>query len=85
MRDKQNRLAQLLQFLNAPQATMLENRIADCQRFIDQQDLGLDGGGDREGHPHVHAAGICFHRLIEKGTDFGEAFDPGKERVDLAP
>ena len=84
MRNKQNRFAQLLQFLYAPQATMLEDRVANRQRFINQQDLRLDGGGDSERQPHVHAAGVCFDRLIKKRPDFGEAFDPGKKSVDLA-
>ena len=38
------------------EAFSLELRVADGEDFVDDQDLGLEVRGDREGEPHVHAA-----------------------------
>ena len=45
-------LAQLFELLNAPAG---EDRVADGERFVDNQDLGIDmdGGGKRQAHVHT--------------------------------
>ena len=40
--------------------------------------------GDREGEPNVHPRRIPLDRRVEKGIDFGERDDFGKDALDLA-
>ena len=54
--------------------------IADRQRLVDHQDLGLDMGADREGQPRAHAHRVMLHRLVHVVADAGELGD----RVELA-
>ena len=41
-----------------------EGGVADAEGLVDQQDVGMDLGGDREGQPHVHAARIILQRQV---------------------
>ena len=62
------------------QAFLLERGVADGQHLVDQQDLGLEMGGDGEAEPHVHAAGVALDRRVEELLDLGE----GDDLVELA-
>ena len=44
---------------------------------------GLEVGGDREGQPHVHPAGVALHRRVEELLDLGEGDDLVELAVDL--
>ena len=70
--------AKFLEFLNAPAG---EDRVADGQRFIDDQDFGIDmnRGGKRQ--PNVHTARIFFDWPIDKLADFRESLDARKRFV----
>jgi len=70
-----------MKFINAPQATVLENRVAHGECLIDNQDVRLDARRDGEGQPHIHAAGISFDGLVKKRTNLGEALDGREKRV----
>ena len=55
------------------------------ERLVDQQDVGIDLGGDREGQPHVHAAGIILERHLGEFAQAGELVDPVDLGQHLAP
>jgi hypothetical protein len=69
---------QLLELLHAPAG---EDRVADGQRFIDNQDLGIDVNRGGKCEADIHAAGVLFHRAIDELADFGESFDARKRLV----
>ena len=54
--------------------------VADGQDLVDDQDLRLQVGRDREGQPDVHPAGVALHRRVEELLDLGE----GDDLVELA-
>ena len=56
VRNEKKRGALLAVAADAPKALMLEVGVANRQGFIDNQDIGADRGGDREGDAHLHAA-----------------------------
>ncbi len=70
--------SKLFELLHAPAG---ENRVADCQRLIDNQDLGVDVNRGGKCQADIHAAGIFFHRPIDELADFGESFDARKGLV----
>ena len=45
---------------------MLEVSIANRERLVDDQNIGIDVGDHRERESHCHAAGICFDWLVEE-------------------
>src|SRR6185369_15258828 len=73
--DKENRGAVLLHFLDAPCATMLEDSVTNRECFVDDQYLRRDGNRGGEGEPHVHAARIHFHWLVDEIADLREVCD----------
>ncbi len=60
---------------DALEAFLLEEDVADGERFVDDEDVGAHGGGDGEGEAHLHAAGVGAHGLVEVGADVGEVDD----------
>ena len=81
--DEEDRPALLGHVLDLAQALLLEPDVADGQHLVDDQDLGLEVGGHREGQPHVHPAGIVLDRGIEEPLDLGEGDDLVELAVDL--
>ena len=57
------------------EALALERGVADGQHLVDDQDLGLEVRGDREGQPHVHAARVALDRRVEELLDLRERDD----------
>jgi hypothetical protein len=80
VRDEQDRRLALLQVLHEVDALALEGQIADRQHLVQQQDVRLQVSRDREGQPHVHAAGVPLHRCADEVADLGE----GDDGVELA-
>lgn len=64
-------------------AALAEVDVADRERFVDQENLGVDVDGDGEGEADGHAAGVGFDGLIDEVANFGEGFDFGVAGVDL--
>ena len=62
------------------EALPLELDVADRQHLVDEQDLRVEVGGDREGESHVHPARVPLHRCVEELSDAGELDD----RVELS-
>ena len=75
----------LLDLLDAREALALERLVADRQRLVDHQDVGVDVDGGGEGEPHVHAARVGLDRLVDEVADVGEAGDGVEALVDLGP
>ncbi len=69
--------------VDGARAFELEAGVADGERFVDDEDVGLHVGGDGEGEAHDHAAAVRFDRLIEEVTDLGEGGDGLDLGVDL--
>ncbi len=46
----------ILDLLDAGEAFPLEGLVADRQRLVHHQDVGVDVDGGGEGEPHIHAA-----------------------------
>ena len=55
MRHEQDRDIPPTQFMNLPQAPLAEVVIADRERFVHEQDVGLDTDGDSECEANHHA------------------------------
>ena len=58
MRNQDDRCAFLAQGVQPLVAFLAEEDIPDRQGFIDQQNIRIHPGRDREGQPHEHSAGI---------------------------
>ena len=67
------------------EALPLEDRVADGEHLVDDEDLGLQVGRHGEGQPHVHAAGIVLARGVEELVDAGEVDDLVELAGDLPP
>ncbi len=78
MADEDNGAALTRHLVHLAQAFLLELGIADGENLIHDEDFRLHVGGDGEGEPYIHAAGIVFDRGIEEFADPGK-FDNGVE------
>ena len=83
MRNDQQSRTGFPEVADAVEALVLEVRIADRERFVDDQDVGPHCGGDAEGQAHLHAARVHPHRLVDVLADLGEGLDLGHQRGDL--
>ena len=59
-------------------ALLRKKCIAYRQGFVDHQNIGIYMGNHRKRQAHHHAAGIRFHRLVDKVADIGKCLDVGK-------
>src|SRR5947209_8318818 len=75
VRDKDDGLSRGPKFADAVHALLLEAGVADAKDLVDQQDIGINGDGDRERQPHVHSGGVLLDRRIDKLSQFGELDD----------
>ena len=57
------------------QGASLEVHVPDGEHLVDDEDLGIEVGGDREGQAHEHAARVALHRRVDEGPDAGEVDD----------
>ena len=65
---------------NAFDALLLERTVAHRQRFVNDEDFGLDGHSECEAETRPHAAGVRFHRLsLNTGFAAGAACHGGME------
>ena len=73
--DQHDRAALVLELADLVQALALERLVADGEHLVDQQHVGVDVHGDREGEPHVHARGVELHLGVDELLDAGELDD----------
>ena len=69
--------------LHFADALALELGIADREDFIDNEDFGVEVGGDGEGESDAHAGGVAFDGGVEEFFDFGEGDDVVELAFDL--
>ena len=81
--DEQDGLALLLDLLDAVEALLLEDLVADRQHLVDEEDVGVDVDGDGEAEPHVHARRVVLHLLVDEVLELGEADDVVEVLLDL--
>src|ERR1700687_1671449 len=62
----------LLDVLHLVEALALKGRVADGEDLVDDQDLGFEMGGDREGETDVHSTRAVLTGSTEKLLDLGE-------------
>ncbi len=75
MRDKDDRLALLLERADLVHALALERLIADGENFVNEEHLGVDVHGNRERETHVHAGRIELHLGVDELADPRELDD----------
>ncbi len=80
---EEDRAARRRDVAHLAEALLLELRVADGEHLVDEQDLGLEVGGDGEREPHVHAARVALDRGVEEPLDAGEVDDGVELAVDL--
>src|SRR5581483_6678478 len=73
--DEQNRAAAGCHLLDLSEALLLEGVVSDGEHLVDDQDLRLEVGGDREGQAHVHPARVALDRRVDETLDLCEADD----------
>ena len=73
--DEQQRCAAGEHLLHPLVALLLEHKVADGQDLVAGQNVGPNLRRNREAQPRDHAAGIVFHRHIDKIPQFGKVDD----------
>ena len=73
-----------LHVLHPADAAALELRVADGERLVDDEDVGLEVGRDCEGQAQPHARGVALQRRVEEPLDTGERGDLVEARADVA-
>ena len=84
MTDKNYGAVSRLKISQIAHAFLLEEDIANRQRFINDQNVRVDMSDNRKGQPDIHPAGISLDRLINKVANIGEGHDFVKSRIDIA-
>ena len=64
---------------------MLENCVADRERFVNDQNVRFDARGDGKSEADIHTARISLDWLVKKRSDFRKPFDSREERSSFAP
>ena len=83
VRHEDDRAAGALQVLHPADAAALELRVADGERLVDDEDIGLEvrRNGERQAQPH--SRGVALERRVEEPLDPGEGSDPVEARADV--
>src|SRR5215213_7260735 len=85
MRDEHDRRAALLQLRDSLNTFLLKRRIADCQDFIQQQNIRIEVGSDRETQTYIHAGRVTLHWCINELPELGKLHDAVQLLGNLAP
>lgn len=75
MTYKHNGCLVMLQLIKIIEAFSLEVRITHREHFVNQKDISLRPGRNRESQAHLHAAGVVLQLLIHEGFELGEIDD----------
>ena len=68
-------MAVLDEVLDAALALLLEEHVADGERLVDDEDIGLGDGGDGECDARDHAGGEVFHGHVHEVGQLGRVDD----------
>src|SRR5229473_8357949 len=83
--DEQHRSPADGDLLYLAEAPLLELGVAHGEHLVDEKDLRLEVGCDRETEPGLHAARIPLDRRVEETLDTGECYDLVESARDLGP
>ena len=83
MADQQHRAPVAGDLAHLAEALGLKVRIADRQHLVDEEDLAVQVGGDREGQTDVHAGREPLDLSIEEPLHAGEGDDRVEALTDL--
>ena len=72
MRTEKNRFAVLLKLADTVDALLLKMTIADCERLVNHENVGIDIDGDGKRQTHVHAGRIRLHGPVKKCSELGK-------------
>src|SRR5205085_9247615 len=83
VRNENDRDPLLLELLNPANTPLLEEEVANGQRFVDDENIRIHMDGHREGEPDKHSAGICPDGAVHELTNLCKLFDRGNELTGL--
>src|ERR1017187_1758575 len=63
---------------------LLELGVAHGENFVDQENFWIKVRGHSEGEAHIHAAGVAFHRSIQKSLDVSKGNNLVEARANLS-
>src|SRR6266508_587728 len=75
VRDEDDRAAAALELVDLPEALALEGLVTDREHLVEQNDVGVQVGCEREPQAHVHARGVHAHGKVDEALDLGEGDD----------
>ena len=75
MRDEDDRAPPLLELEDLAEAPALELLVADREHLVEEQDIRLEMGGDREAEPHVHSRRVRAHGAVDEALELRERDD----------
>src|SRR5262245_46246188 len=65
----------MLELLDTPDATLLEKDIADRERLVHYENVGIHVNSDGESQAHKHSGGIRLDRTIHEIADLSKFFN----------
>ncbi len=83
MTHEQDRHSLVLQLAQLRHTARRESRVANRERFIDDENLGVDVDRNRERQPYEHAARVGLDRQIDELPDFRKGQDAIVSRINL--
>src|ERR1051325_5941128 len=84
MRNEHDSRATLLQLGDPLNTLLLERRVSDGENLIQQQDIRIQVGSDRESQTHVHARRVTLNRCINKLPELRKVYNAVELLGDLS-
>ena len=83
--DEDDRPASLLELGDPGEALPLERLVADGEHLIEQENVGVEEGGDREAKAHVHPRRVRADRPVDGLLELRESDDLVEALLELPP
>src|SRR6266508_4243998 len=84
MRDEHDRLLLILEPVEHRKALLLEALVADCQDFVEQENVKRNLNRNRESEPHQHSRRVVLELLIDEALELRKLEDLVELRVELS-
>src|SRR5262245_44395942 len=75
MRNEQDRNTLLFEMLNSAYTPLLEKNVADRERLVHDENVGIHVDRHRKGQPHEHPTRVRLDRPVDEIADLGKLFD----------
>ena len=75
VRAKENGFASIAQRNDAVKGLACKRAIAHRQGFVNDQNIGVDTGGNGKRQAHIHARRVGFNGLVNEGANVGKRND----------